>query len=258
MTLIPAPARPVGTGADEPVLVCLHHAGGSAAVFRDWSVALPGVTVHAVELPGHGIRAAEPAEQDLTRLLDRLDAELGPLLDGRPHLLFGHSMGGLLGYHLLHRRIRRGAPPAVALLVAAYAAPHLARPSAVGVDLDSVDDLGLARHLAGIGGMPAELLRRPEWLPALLGPTRADLRVCAGHRWRPGPPLPVPVHAFAGCTDPLVTVPAMRGWSDHTVAGFDLTVLDGGHFLVQDARAGLLPAVAAALTALTAPTGAPA
>ncbi|BBG01407.1 MULTISPECIES: thioesterase II family protein [Pseudonocardia] len=246
-----------GAAPDRPALVCLHHAGGSAAAFRDWDAALPGVEVHAVELPGHGVRAAEPAEQDLHRLLDRLDTELGPLLDSRPHVLFGHSMGGLLGYHLSSRRVLRGDRPASALLVAAYSAPHLARPAITGIDLDSVDDLALARHLAGIGGIPAALLRRPEWLPALLGPARADLRVCAGHRYRPGPPLPVPVHAFAGRTDPLVPVSAMAGWAAHTDAGFELTVLPGGHFLVQDEQAGLLPAVATALTGAATAAGTP-
>lgn len=247
--------------ADRTLLVCLHHAGGTAAAFRHWPGALPDVDVHAVELPGHGARAVEPVGRDLATVLDRLDTELGPLLDSRHHVVFGHSMGGLLGYHLLMRRAARGARVAAALLVAGYGAPHLARPSAAGIDPDSVDDETLARHLHRMGGFPAELMRRPEWLPMLLGTVRADLRVCAGHRWTGGTPaLSVPVHAFAGEHDPLATVPVMRAWSAHTDAGFALTVLPGGHFLVQDPAAGLLPAVATALaTALTTapPTGPP-
>jgi surfactin synthase thioesterase subunit len=231
-------------------LVCFHHAGGSATAFHDWERALPvGVALHAVTLPGRDLRAGEPAHRDVRRLVEQLDGELDPLL-ARAHVVFGHSMGALVAYRLVQRRLARGARPPEAYFAAAYGAPHLARSVIAGVDLETVDDLELARWLHAFGGLPTELLDRPEWLRLLLGPVRADLRVCASHRYTPAPPLPVPVHVFGGARDPLVSLEDLYAWRAHAAGGFRLTVLDGGHFLVQDRAAGLLPALLRQLAAV--------
>ena len=46
-------------------LLCFPHAGGSAAIFRGWTDALPDLDVCAVQLPG---RAARHREQPLTSI----------------------------------------------------------------------------------------------------------------------------------------------------------------------------------------------
>jgi surfactin synthase thioesterase subunit len=227
-------------------LLCFHHAGGNAAVFRPWRTALPpGVRLRPVELPRRRSSGGTPAD-DLTALVARLD----DLLDAElhtPYAVFGHSMGALLGYRLVQLRMARGATLPEAFFAAAYAAPHLARPVLGGDTLDTVDDLQLAHRLAAIGGMPRELLGRPEWLRVLLGSVREDLRLCAGHRPADAPRLPMPVHVFAGRHDPLVTPGQIHAWRRHAAGPFRWQVLDGGHFLVQEHAAGLLPALAARL-----------
>jgi surfactin synthase thioesterase subunit len=241
----------IGDDDAPTTLVCFHHAGGRASVFRHWQHALPaGYTTHAVQLPGHDERISEPAHRDLDALVAQLDDELDTLLD-RPHVVFGHSMGALIGYRLAQRRAARGAALPLALLAAAYAAPHVARPTITGPDLDAVDDLTLARRLHTIGGFPGELLHRPEWLRLVLASVRADLAVCASHRHVPAPPLPVPLHVFGGTRDPLVSLAELHAWEEHASAEFAVTLLEGGHFLVQDDAAGLLPAVRRQLRALS-------
>lgn len=261
------PAGPADAAGREPAdarpltLVCLHHAGGSSAVFRPWRAALPpGVRLRAVDLPRRRAAGAPPPAdpvRELAATVARIDAELDDELT-RPYAVFGHSMGALLGYLLVRRRMARGATLPETFLAAAYAAPHLARPPLGAADLDAVDDLQLARRLADIGGLPEELLARPDWLTALLGTVRADLRLCAGHRPADGPPLPMPVQVFAGRHDPLVTPGQIHAWRRHAGGPFRWTVLDGGHFLVQDPAAGLLPALLDRLHGTTARTLQPA
>ncbi|MEU6644642.1 thioesterase domain-containing protein [Saccharomonospora sp. NPDC046836] len=224
-------------------LFCFHHAGGTASVFRAWEGALPdGVTLRPVQLPGRENPAAALPYADLRSLIADLDAQLDDEL-AAPHAFFGHSMGALLAYWLLQRRMARAARLPEVFLAAAYAAPHLTRPVLVGNDIDSVDDLTLAHRLRAIGGLPEDLLTRPEWLRVLLGSVRADLRLCADHRYIAAPPLPMPVFVFGGRHDPLVTLDQLDGWREHAADAFALDVLDGGHFLVQDRNAGLLPAL---------------
>jgi surfactin synthase thioesterase subunit len=214
---------------DRPTIVCFHHAGGTASAFRDWQRhAGTEVNIRAVQLPGRESRIAEARHSDLGTLVETLVHELNFLLAG-PHVLFGHSMGALVAYHLARRRLELGLRKPEALAVAAYAAPHLAN---VSIAVEAVSDLDLARYLCDIDGMRPELVRRPEWLGPLLAVVKDDLRVCHSHRYTPASPLPFPVHAFGGVDDPLVTEENLAGWRAHTSVEFSLTMVRGGHFLV--------------------------
>lgn len=113
-------------------LLCFSHAGGNARVFRRWGEAISGeVEVCPVELPGRGTRLGEGLVSSMPLLVETMAAEIEPLLD-LPFAIFGHSMGGLVGFELA-RTLRRvyGREPA-ALLVAAQNAPSvpLERPTA--------------------------------------------------------------------------------------------------------------------------------
>ncbi|MBB1247230.1 thioesterase, partial [Streptomyces durbertensis] len=194
---------------------------------------------------------------DLATLVRELDDQLAGEVPGR-YAVFGHSMGAMLAFWLVQRRMARGGPLPELFLAAAYAAPHLAG-SLLGVRsedaVDALDDVTLAERLRTAGGLPAELLARPQWLRLLLGTVREDLRLCAAHRYVAAPRLPMPVHVFGGRADPIVSVEQLHGWREHAAADFDCEILEGGHFLVQEPHAGLLPALRRRLTrALTTPT----
>ena len=227
-------------------LICFHHAGGASAGFRALTRALePHIPVTAVNLPGRESRSHEPRHRDVHACATQLSDELSPHLN-QPHVLLGHSMGAIIAYTIAQQRIsafRRGPD---ALIVASYAAPHLP-PSAA--QIDSADDLQLATTLSQYGGLPAEILARPEWLAALMPLVRDDLRICASHRDRGEPPLPCPIHIFGGDADPLVTRAALTGWRLHTSQPRPVTIVPGGHFLFRDPHPGLVGAIAAILGA---------
>jgi surfactin synthase thioesterase subunit len=227
---------------DNPRLICFHHAGGASTAFRALNRALgPHIPMAVVNLPGRESRCGEPRHRDLDACATQLADELSPYLD-QPHVLLGHSMGAIIAYTIAQQRIaafRRGPD---ALIVASYAAPHL--PSAAA-QIDSADDLRLATTLARFGGLPAELLARPEWLAALMPLVRDDLRICASHRDRGEPPLPCPIHIFGGDADPLVAGTALAGWRHHTNQPRPITMVSGGHFLFRDPDPRLVEAIAA-------------
>jgi len=171
----------------------------------------------------------------MSALAGLLAHELSDVLD-QPHVLFGHSMGGLVAYQVAKHRKASGKRVADALVVAACPAPHLLSPL---VPVAELDDAKLVGGLSRIGGLPSELLDRPEWLSTFLDGVRGDLKLCLTHSYRGEDPLPCAIHVFGGKNDPLVRRSALAGWRRHTVASFTLKMLDGGHFLVQDQDSGL-------------------
>ncbi len=91
-------------------LVCLPHAGGSASFYRRWAQHLDcDVELQIVQYPGREERVNEPFLTDPGKLVE---AVTGAVLEtARPDVetvLFGHSMGALIGYETV-RAWRRAA-----------------------------------------------------------------------------------------------------------------------------------------------------
>lgn len=217
-------------------IVCFHHAGGGASLYRGWQRAVgPHVAVCPVLLPGREGRAAEPRFTELGALVADLDAELGELL-AAPCVFFGHSMGALIAYRLACHRRGRGESLPRALLLSSYPAPHLAAPMPA---VDDRDD-ALIALLRGIGGLAPELLDWPGGVTELLAVTRDDLRLCAGHHDLGEAPLPCPIHVFGSDADALVSEQDLRAWDRHAPSPVELRLLSGDHFYIRDDPGPLL------------------
>ncbi|MEU8527959.1 MULTISPECIES: thioesterase II family protein [Streptomyces] len=217
-------------------LLCLPHAGGSAAVYARWTRLFgPGVRVVPVEYPGHGRRLREPLHISAATLVDRLVEELRPLLREGPFAVFGHSMGGLLAFRFTHELVRRGLPlPARLFLSAARPPGHPATAA-----LHTLDDAGLVAALAELGGAPPEVLADPEFVRTLLPVVRADLLLAETWAFRPPAPLDVPVSVLSGLADPLAPPGVTAGWRPHFAGAFARRAYPGGHFFPFDAASGV-------------------
>lgn len=225
-------------------LFCLPYAGGGASTFRRWqSAAGPDVEVLPVQLPGRENRIGDDPDFTVAELAtviaDRAD---------RPYAVYGHSMGGRLGFEVVRELRRTGRELPVRLYVGGARAPHVTAASFFD-GLSRVDDDELLRRLAAGGGLPDGLLDHPELVELLLPLLRADFGRVDSYRYLPEAPLPVPVVAFAGRHDRAVSREQSAAWAEHTAAGFTLHELDGGHFFLHDRLPELLRLIRADLTA---------
>ncbi|MFE3775528.1 thioesterase II family protein [Streptomyces sp. NPDC059122] len=213
-------------------LVCLHHAGGSASVFRPWqSYAPPGIDVVPVSLPEDRAEGGRTRPGSIGALVPVLADLVRKEVGDEDFVLFGKSMGGLLAYLLTRYFGERGDSAPKALAVASFGAPHIPwRNFTDGYE----DDRTLVRYLHRIGSIPDWVVERPEWVAPYLGRLREDVRRCADFRFEPqGGPLAVPVRVFIGDRDPLVPVEAARRWPE-LGGDVEVRVLSGGHFLVSE------------------------
>jgi surfactin synthase thioesterase subunit len=226
-------------------LFCLPYAGGGAAVFGGWSGALGDeVEVNAVALPGRERRTAEEPAIDPVRIAEAIAARAD-----RRYALFGHSMGAALAFEVVRELRRAGSTLPARLFVGGCRPPDRSHGDSVFGGLSKLDDGSLLDRLVAGGGLPVEVLAEPELLELLIPVFRADFAWLDGYEFRPEPPLPTPVTAFAATGDDSALPDVMDGWRRHTAADFALHVLAGGHFFLDDhlallgeiIRADLLP-----------------
>ncbi|MBC2869425.1 thioesterase II family protein [Streptomyces mexicanus] len=221
-------------------LYCFAHAGAGVSGFAHWRTGTgPGVRTVPVLLPGRGARRREARITSREGLLDTLLEPLAEqVADGRPYVLYGHSLGGLVAYTLARALRERGLPAPACLAVGASPPPQFSPPC----DDDLSDGL-LLRFAAGLGAAPGGALAAPGslWYRRVLPLLRDDLKLAAALRAGaladPGGPLPVPVLAVGGQADPVVGPAVLEGWARWTTGRFVRRTVPGDHFFVRGPHA---------------------
>jgi len=139
-------------------------------------------------------------------------------LSDRPYALFGHSVGALLAWRVAHELIQSGGREP--LFLAPSGILPLLPEQGVAQDLnEAVRVLFAAREGLATGT-----------LSSFQADFAADMSLWETLPRAPQHPLPIPISAFMGGEDPLVTQAGMKTWANHTGIDFSLIVLPGDHF----------------------------
>jgi pyochelin biosynthesis protein PchC len=220
-------------------LVCFPYAGGTAKYFLPYARALSArAEVLAVQYPGRQERRHEPPVDDLDELARLVVDEVLPLTD-RPLTFFGHSMGAALAFEVARLLEGKGV-----VLTGLFASGRRA-PSRHRVERTHLlDDGRLLGSVRGLAGASARLPGFDTFARGALPLIRADYRAAETYSYVPGPALSCPVFALTGDDDPLASVEEVASWRDHTTDRFELRVFGGGHFYLDDHRAGVLELLA--------------
>lgn len=199
---------------------------------REWAAALAGWQVLIVQYPGRGVRIGEPFATSLRDLAADGLAACERHLGRQPAMLLGHSLGALLAYESAVQLERAGRSSRL-LLVSGASPPGLAvlGGGPLGRAVQGSDDAEFIESLRRAGGLPAELLGRPEMLELALPALRSDFLL--GWRYIRQPPHPMvrcPIVAVGGAADEAVGPAELTGWAGLTSGGAQVRTVPGDHF----------------------------
>ena len=246
------------TVAPSVTLICLAHAGGSIALYREWQRRLPSsVRVHTLELPGRGARRMLPPHTEWPALIDQLCADLRGQVDtARAFAVFGHSMGALVGLELIHALRQRDGRSPVWFGASATVAPL--RRQIETHWIDAPHDV-MVDKLHERGGTPAELLADRDFLDLVMPVMRADFHLCGLHPLHAAQavraPLDCPVSVLIGRDDSATANAGdVAAWSRETRGPCTTHTFDGGHFYLDDTPDPVLACVATSLAGALAPS----
>ena len=211
---------------DEVTLVCLPYAGGNSFAYRKLGRHLDAfVKPLAVELPGHGLLFNEPQIDSLDRMADYVLDAIADKVRGEPWSLFGHSMGGMLGYLVARRAPERLLPPPLHLFISARR-PGSVRPPFYWMDLTRDEFL---ERISRLGGIPKEVLDNRELMDIFEPILYRDVKALETHPHDDTAPVICPITVLIGADDDIPEDHA-RLWNRDTIAPVTVRVFTGGHF----------------------------
>ena len=219
---------------ERTALLCVPFAGAGPSFFHPWRAPAAGRwRVVPVELPGRERRIMETPYRNVVEAaknsVDDIVADLG---EGTPTVLFGHSLGAVLAYELVHLLSRREVP-VERLVVSGSPGPWTQRERrATGLP----DDEFLAR-VEEFAGFRHEALDHPEMRELILPVLQADCEMHENYVPSTDERVSVPICSIRGSSDGLVDAEQAQEWRHATTGAFSYTEIPGDHmYLVDRAR----------------------
>ncbi|MGC0422065.1 surfactin synthase thioesterase subunit [Embleya sp. AB8] len=216
---------------ERTALLCVPFAGAGPSFFHPWRDLSAGRwRVLSVELPGRERRIMETPYRNVVEAaknsIDDIVAELGA---GTRTVLFGHSLGAVLAYELVHLLSAREIP-VERLVVSGSPGPWTRRERrATGLQ----DEEFLAR-VEEFAGFRHEALDHPEMRELILPVLQADCEMHENYVPSTDEPVSVPITSLRGDHDGLVTAAEARQWRDATTGEFGYTEFPGDHMYLVD------------------------
>ncbi len=215
---------------DKAIIFCFHHAGGTAATYRPWTVKREEAMIACVELPGKGTRRNERFIFEFSDMLPELAQNIVQFAREKKIILFGHSMGAAMAFYVTDYLYKMFGKKCEKLIVSGRQAPYQENPFEFKTYMG---DDALVNELVRYNATPKAVLENQELLDFILPGLRQDYILNETLHYH-GEILNVPIAAHAGTGDYEANAEIMGLWSEVTTRPFCLEEFCGSHFFVTD------------------------
>lgn len=179
------------------------------------------------DYPARGLRIQEDLIIDIDLLIEDLFQKLKTgIVINEDYILYGHSMGALLGYLLCHKIQEEGLPMPQKLIVSGKKAPSIPRENKIS----HLPDGKFWNEIITLGGIPDEMQNYPELIDYYLPILRHDFKLVESYKYEKKPKLNIPIDVFYGSKE--ATEEEMLGWKEETTGKVTITKLEGNHFFI--------------------------
>jgi len=228
-------------------LFCLPYAGGSSSIYSRWSKALNGIIeVQPIELSGRGRRYNDPLYDSFGQAVDDIYSIIEQDIATAPdYAIFGHSLGALLAYELIHKIKSQGKPGPIHVFFSGSKAPNVREKEEKTYNLP---DHEFKQKLFELGGTPKELIESEELMEFFLPVLRADFKINDTYEYvAKANSIDCGITVISGKRED-VKLHELTEWRKHAEGKCNFFVLDGDHFFINTHTSDVLKIVNNILT----------
>ena len=204
-----------------------HFAGGNSYSFRLMNPNLKEFEVVAIELPGRGMRYDEPLVTDYNHILKDIYRQVINRLDSETFLLYGHSMGAILAFHVVKMLEEVGLHP-LHLIVTGSPGPKIKTNEKIYL----MDDKSFIEKVKELGGLPEEIYKSQEILDYFIPILKADFEICDKNTLDVDSVIHTPIFCIMG--DDEKQSSSILNWSKYTRSLFQCEIHSGNHFFIYN------------------------
>ena len=211
-------------------LFCIPFAGGSKYSYRELEELAPAfLKFIPLEYPGRGARAKESLISDLDILTEDLYQQVKHSLDRSSYAIYGHSMGGLLGFLLTRKIIANCHLPPLHLFITGTKGPSALEKETKNRHL--LEKSEFIEEIKKLDGLPEEMLANDELLDYFEPILRADFKATETYKYEEDHPLNIPITVITG-TEEDATPEEVALWQKETICSVDIKRMKGTHFFI--------------------------
>lgn len=211
-------------------LFCIHHAGGTAALFKNFPPFLYdlGIEVVPIQLFGREELSEKPFFQYFEDAVNYISKKIEDASEV-PFGVLGHSLGALLAYESV-KNLEIKNKTCHLLIISACAAPRSQKGNQLTGEL--LSDHQLIEKLKENNLFP--LNDENEIHDMFLERFRADFALFNNYVYEPSThPLVTPILALGGENDQIVSADDLKEWYTETINHFEVLFFPGSHFYIQ-------------------------
>lgn len=217
------------TKSSKPQIFLLHYAGGDGNSFRPLIEELQAhFQIETPELPGRGNRMSEPPLKNKQEAIaDVLEQIKRTRQKDVPYLIYGHSMGAILGFEICYALEKESDAP-VHFVATGYPGPGIKDTPPIA-DLPKTEFFAEVRKL---GGISDEVMQYEELLDFFEPLLRGDFGLLENkNNQTPDIKIQTPIYAVMGKSEKYAL--SIRNWANYTEAACECQIVNGNHFFIN-------------------------
>lgn len=211
-------------------IIALPFAGGNGYSYNRFKPFFPSnFDLLQVELPGRGERLDENNVSDIVKLAKDVFRQIEKDVRTHPYLIYGHSMGTLLGYELTKEIVKQKYPQPSCLFFTGRASPCFGEEDRITSYPTDI----FWKEIRMLGGVPKEVLANKELLDFFEPVLRSDIKAVEDYQYVPMQnKFKIPLYVFAGSEELDITREKLAAWQDESTYPLHMKFIQGDHFFI--------------------------
>lgn len=222
----------------KPNLICFPYAGGSPAIFANWTKEIgDDINLCPVLYPGRDLRFGEVIPRDIKAIVKEFVLDNEELFH-EDFVLLGYCAGGLFAYETMIQVKEIYDKTPKCFISISFATPKFQM--TLEDICNSVDDNELINYLLESRIIDEESAVNEDFLAYYLPIIKADLSAVVAYEYGDVRDIGCDIYGFFGKEDSMFDEKEKTYWYEYTSKKCELMDMEGGHYCIEDNRESII------------------